>query len=70
MSSINISINLPGVLKTGLPEILSEVQRIAEGRDHKNESIKEVLLLLLCTFKDVSNKYIHKSTWSLENRAA
>ena len=26
----------------------------------ENESIKEVLLFLLCTFKDVSNKYIHQ----------
>ena len=34
--------------------------RKCHASDHKNESIKEVLLFLFCTVKDVSNKYIHK----------
>ena len=45
MSPINISINLPGVLKTGLSEILSEVHHIA-GNLSKLNLLKALIFLV------------------------
>ena len=41
----NCEINLPGVLKTGLPEILSQVQHIA-GNLSKLNLLKALILLV------------------------